>query len=208
MPEQALPVLINTEEGRSKNGEIRRGQSVRRVPTADLDLCFRDRQKFEKKYGEISEFQRNRIRWAMNLGQAIAERSLPKLEKAFSLMIGVPIQMAPSRFMETDQPLRSLADLFNPVLADTHLCVWWSEIGQRLVWGVHCPSIVEALFVLALASVGDLGALGRCKRCQELFFRVRPSKKYCSDRCQAADGMRRKRNREKRQAQARKGSKP
>ena len=198
MPEQLLPVLI-TAEGKDRTGESSWGIGVRRVVRADLDLCFRDRRQFEAKFGKfgrIDELQRSRLRFAMDLGVAIADRNLPKLKKALVRLWGDEIsELSLPEYQQ--QPLRSLAGSFNPALADTHLCVWWSSVAQRLSWGVHCRSMEAALFVLALSEVGDIGAIGKCKRCKELFFRVRPSKKYCGDRCQAADGMRRKRKREK-----------
>jgi hypothetical protein len=174
-------------------------QGVRRVTRADLDLCFRNRRQFEAKYGQnsVDTYHKKRIRFAMELGEAIASRSVPKLEKALVRMWGSRIGKG-SVPLYREQPLRLLADEFNPSLASTSLCVWWSSVAHRLVWGVRCKTIEEALFVLALSAVGDIGAIGKCKRCKELFFRVRPNKKYCGDGCQAADGMRRKRIRDKR----------
>ena len=197
MPEQVLPVLISAE-GKDKTGETSWNQGVRRVTRADLDLCFRNRRQFEAKYGpnSVDDYHRKKIRFALELGEAIASRSVPKLEKALTRLEGEKGGRAALPWYR-EIPLRHLADAFNPALASTNLCVWWSSVANRLVWGVRCRSIEEALFVLALSEVGDIGAIGKCKRCKELFFRVRPSKKYCSDRCQAADGMRRKRNRER-----------
>jgi hypothetical protein len=194
-PEQMLPVLISAE-GKDRTGETSFG-GVRRFVRADLDLCFRDRRQFESKYGRIDELQRERVRFAVRIGEAIASRNLPKLKQALVQLYGKKIgESSLPLFLE--QPLRSLADSFNPALADTNLCVWWSSVAKRLLWGVQCRSIESALFVLALSAVGDIGSLGMCKRCRELFFRVRPSKKYCGDRCQAADAMARFRKNKKR----------
>lgn len=198
IPEQLLPVLI-TAEGKDKTGEISWGIGVRRIVRADLDLFFRNRKQFEikfGKYGRLDEQKRKRLRFAVELANAIAARNLPQLKKALVLLYGDKIGKS-SLPLYGQQPLRSLVDSFNPVLTDTRLCIWWSSMAQRLLWGVHCHSIEAALYVLALSEVGDIGAIGRCKRCKELFFRVRPRKKYCSDRCQAAEGMRRKRERER-----------
>jgi hypothetical protein len=195
----ALPVLVSAK-GKDRSGEDGWGHAVSRVTRNDLGLCFRDRRKFVIKFGPIDDLQRKRVRFAVDLGQAIAERSLPKLKEAL-------VQFEGKRFGESslpwfrEIPLRHLAGHFTPALDGTHLCVWWSDLARRLVLGVRCQSIHEALFVLTLFEIGDIGTLGTCQRCKELFFRLRPSKKYCGDRCQAADGMRRKRIREKRQAQ-------
>jgi hypothetical protein len=189
MPEQVLPILIPWgEEGRT--GEFTFG-NVRRLGPSDLELYLNSRRLFETKFGKVDQSTGEELRFLLELAQAISQRSASKLKTAVVRAFGDEKQMAAFRAL----PLMSLSAKFNWPLRNSHAVVWWSDIAKRLLLGIWCSDVNTALFMLAVAKVGYLSDLGICKRCRELFTRLRPAKQYCSANCQSAAGMSRLRKR-------------
>jgi hypothetical protein len=73
------------------------------------------------------------------------------------------------------------------------LAIWDSDRNMEMrfmpcIYVEHTDA-VTALFALALAQVGETGALGVCSRCSNLFLTRRSSQVYCSSKCQTAAAM-------------------
>ncbi len=195
-PDRPLPVLIPWDDQRTKSGECTFGL-LRRLTNQDLSFYLSSRNAFQKRFGEVEKGHPERLGFTLELADAIAGRSIPKLRKAVRHAFGDERALAEFKA----QPLMNLAAYFNmPLFQKTRLIVWWSDLARRLVVGIFCQDVTTALYMLALVHVGEIGSLGTCKRCHELFFRIKPTKLYCSDRCQSADAMARMRRRNKRRS--------
>ena len=208
-PEQKLPVLIPWDK-EGKSGEALQG-NVRRLVREDLDLYFKNRRAFEAEYGAVDKLMVPFLRFAFQLADAIAKRNDKDLDRAIDRLFTGLFQAPPTKPFKwgrnalaptyKEDPIKLLPPIFNGGLSYTRMVVWWNSIANRLATGILCETIGSALFALILFEISDIGAYARCKRkaCPEKFFRTLPFQQYCSPNCQAADGMRRKREKHKRE---------
>lgn len=207
MPERKMHVLIPWEEkGSSGNffSAVWPEEEVDKtlfgfvlvVDDRYLANYLQSRRAFEKSYGKVPEVDAKRLRFLLELADAVSRRK-PKLAvKAIKRAFGERPTFAALQVW--NMPLTWLTGIFNSALENCRLLVWYSKITRKMALGTFAKDSVTALYLLALARLGDLGAIGTCKRCNELFFRKKPSKRYCSDRCSSANAMARWRKRHKR----------
>jgi hypothetical protein len=159
------------------------------------------RKAFEKTYGPVTEADAKHLRFLLELADAVSQRNPRLLGKAVGRAFGDQPTFASMR-VKSD-PLMWLTGIFNAALSNCRPLVWWSNIARQMALGIVAKDTATALTLVTLDRIGNLGAIGNCKRCHDLFFRIKPSKLYCSDRCCSADAMGRWRKRKKRRSRKR-----
>jgi hypothetical protein len=207
LPERRMPILVRWHEEAS-SGTLFSANG----PTDETDTVFgyvkwmddrhlvsylESRTVFQKSYGRIEAIQAERLRFLLQLADAISQRKRELLKKAIHRALGQKPTLASMRV--GSDPLMWLAAMFNSALSNCRVVVWWSNTARRMVGGILAGNIATALYLLAMDRMGDPGTIGTCKRCGKIFFRKRNGgKQYCSPNCQSAAGMARKRDRDKR----------
>lgn len=199
MPERKTPILIPWKEASNCSGHFfaaawpeneESGTEwgfVKVVDVRYLAQYLNSRKVFEKTYGPVQEVDAKRIRFVLDLADSIRRRKPRLAANAINRAFGETPTWVHLRVW--NNPQYWLTGLFNSGLTKCRPLVWYSTVVDRIAQGTFAEDSATALLLLALASIGDLGAFGICKRCTNLFFRIKPSKRYCSERCRSADAM-------------------
>jgi hypothetical protein len=101
--------------------------------------------------------------------------------------------------------MRELSQRLSIRIAKAAPSVWYSDSAKRLSFGLACPDVQTALFVLAMGRI-ELGSIGSCERCHNPLLAQRGNKRFCSHNCRSAFHMSNKRESEKEKSQRVKAS--
>jgi hypothetical protein len=191
-----LPVVISwPRESKDRSGENSLGWGVRQLHPSDFALALdpRSRKKFQARYGEALDAQvEKELLFVIQLSDAVSKRSLKRLKVAIGNFCG---QENVSDELRGFRGTRELAQRLSIRTATASPTVWWSDSAKRLVFGLACPDIKTAMFVLALGRI-ELGSIGTCEHCHGPLLSARASKRFCSHNCRSAHHMRARRARE------------
>jgi hypothetical protein len=201
LPEQMLPVLIPwprekkvRSDEKDHYGEHSLGR-VRQLSPGDLSLYIANRKMFESIYGPTVADEKELL-FIIQMADAIADKSLPRLRTALERFIGPVAAEKELNHPAGFHGMQKLSFRFNVRTHGAAPIVYWSYSAQRLAFGLHCPDVSTALFLLALGKVG-VGSIGRCKACAMAFIGDRASKRFCDDNCRSRYFMRQLRARGK-----------
>jgi hypothetical protein len=190
------PVVISWEgDSKQRSGENCLGWAVRQLHRSDLALALdpRSKKKFEARYGEAIDADVAKELWfVIQLSDAVAKRSLKRLKVAIGKFCG---QKNVSDELRGFRGTRELAQRLSIRTATACPTVWWSDSAKRLVFGLACPDIKTAMFVLALGRI-ELGSIGTCEHCHGPLLATRTNKRFCSHNCRSGYHMRARRARE------------
>lgn len=197
-------MLISWSEKKARSGAWFMGD-LRKLAPCDLDLYIANPQKFEALYGRAvaeAAADRKELLFVIQLADALAAKSLPKVRQALNRWIG-PAEADkefhwPPGSNKIKRPamfIESLGTRFN-LRTQAKPIVYWSDKEQRLAFGLFCPDISTALFLLAIEKVG-VGSIGRCKCCQGVLIADRANKFFCDGKCRSRYFMRQLRDRQK-----------
>jgi hypothetical protein len=192
---------------RRRERKVFQGFDVRIIPSKCLAqfIDSRERDKFEKEFGQVSDSDRKELVYLIGLAAAIsAGQGSSKVDYLERLRLAASSRAEGNREFELhllseayETPGYAICKLLNRGIQNSRFIVWWVDRDQRLAPGLYCPDAVTALFALALAQVGETGALAVCSRCSNQFLTRRSSQVYCSSKCQTAAAMTRYRANQK-----------
>jgi hypothetical protein len=196
-----LPVLVSATSAESKDFILANlGQSfVRQIHQDDLKKWVRRdtrfRKKFASQFGEVSGRMEAALWLALGLADGFKNESPDAIRAAAENYVRrIPeAKVAPI----IRNPREEFSRVVNRGIEAARYVMWFQFEKNAFRPGLYCLDTETALFALALMGMGQSGSMGICPWCTNQFFRIRPSKKYCSANCQAAAGMARLRNRGK-----------
>jgi hypothetical protein len=189
-----IPVLRLIETGKG-NGQIIDGGKTRDVLQAPVSWLERlpDIQSGKKvpwiaaRYGKEVEELATLIRRALIENPCLKSNTLAAKARQPKTLPDLNITLKPDRLIAA----------LSQKVTGARLVMWQSKHSGCIHPGIFCPKFATVLYALAICALEKPADWKICKRCDKPFLRRRTNQVYCTIQCQAADAMKRKRDREK-----------
>lgn len=208
----SIPILIAGSENRHNGRSAFKPYYVYSIDKSDLKDFLNGKRKvvFEKKYGKVSELERQKLFFLMRLVPAIRQRNERTINKAIETYLSsfIVINDAENAYYFNDQVENWLRDIMrNPVnklhrevntwLQNVRFIIWSPKGAKMATIGLYCNDIITALFAVWISRITQAKGISICLRCDNPFERSRQNQQYCSYYCQNAAAVARSRKKKR-----------
>lgn len=157
---------------------------VRVLKEKDLALFVADTPKFEVEYGAIPTREREYLWSLLRLAGAVKARNQGEISEAFGQ---ITAHMESPRREITLWELGKGARQFvsreiSQGASKAQLVLWYRPRGY-VIPGLFCPTLLSAVYTLALVTIAGGKGLGACQICGKPLVRKRGTRLTCAGKC-------------------------
>ena len=167
---------------------------LRELGVDALRLFVHKWNEFKRKYGNVSDNERTTLLGILLLTKALKAKDAGVLNLAVDrLTASGPIPELRGQILRR-QPGIELGRGLARGLRSVELILWRKDDGANttILPGLRCPTILTALYVLAVMRAEGGEGIGACLNCGAPFIQLRKTRRTCSGTCRYALHMKRK----------------